>query len=162
MIRSAVVAFAVALLAVQVSAQTIKQVEVINLPAVQDVNVVDAPLPTAPTRFQLVGFTSQTYTGAMGGHFGITTKCQLEFLDSRMCSLEEIQDTTAMPGGLSGSAWSYTRREDEPLAGDLTNCSAWRSAIANRYGRTVSHDGAYNNKASCSEFLPIACCAPLP
>ncbi|GAG53354.1 unnamed protein product, partial [marine sediment metagenome] len=53
-------------------------VEVTNLPSVQDVNVVNAPSPNSATRFQLVGFTTQTYTGNMGGYFGVTLKCQLE------------------------------------------------------------------------------------
>ena len=39
-------------------------VKVTNLPEVQDVNVVNAPTaPPACSRIQLVGFTSETYTG---------------------------------------------------------------------------------------------------
>ena len=71
-------------------------VEVTNLPDVQDVHVVNqqppAPAP-ASSRFQLVGFTSATYTGDMGGHFGVTQKCQLEFPGSRMCTVKEVAAT---------------------------------------------------------------------
>ncbi len=53
-------------------AQAPKKVEVINLPLA--VEVVNPAPASPPARFQLVGFTSATYTGAMGGHFGVTQK----------------------------------------------------------------------------------------
>ena len=61
-------------------------VEVTNLPEVQDVYVTNPPGAAPPAGFQLVGFTSATYTGDMGGNFGVAKKCQLEFPNSRMCS----------------------------------------------------------------------------
>ena len=58
----------------------IGQVEVTNLPDVQDVNIVDGGTNSCEVKtFQLVGFTSTAYTGNLGGVFGSTQKCQLEF-----------------------------------------------------------------------------------
>ncbi len=51
-------------------------VEVTNLPAVQDVNVTNAPAGP-PSRFQLVGFTAATFTGD-SGFFAFTLACQAE------------------------------------------------------------------------------------
>lgn len=170
-----------------------KKVEVVNLPEVQDVNVTNAPavqdvtvtndatnpmevvgevsvtnLPaaSATARFQLVGFTATAYTGDMGGHFGVTQKCQLEFPDSRMCSIEEVAATTAIPGGLSGDAWIHTRGDsrnvlfDARLGSGSASCFTWRSGAALDGGRAVGSDGVdTDTNHPCAESRPIACCA---
>jgi hypothetical protein len=117
--RFVLVSFVFLCLGSAASAQSIKEVEVTNLPEVQDVNVTNTPLPVTvapPARFQLVGFTSATYNGDMGGHFGVTRKCQIEFPNSRMCSLEEVAATTAIPDEILGGArldsLSLGRRSD--------------------------------------------------
>ena len=54
-----------------------KEVEVINLPEVQDVFVTNPPAdpPAASvSRIQFVGLTTASYTGNLGGVFGATTK----------------------------------------------------------------------------------------
>src|SRR5262245_6027894 len=86
-------------------AQPLKQVEVTNLPAVQDVNIVGGGTAPSSSRFQIVGFTAATYNANLGGFFGATQKCQLEFPESRMCNELEVQQTTSLPGGLTGFAW---------------------------------------------------------
>jgi hypothetical protein len=78
-------------------AQTLKQVEVTNLPEVQDVFVTnEVPSAPAPPRFQFVGFTSATYTANLGGYFGAARKCQLDFPDSRICEYSEVARTTVV------------------------------------------------------------------
>ena len=47
-----------------------KPVEVINLPEVQDVNVLNVPPAAAAARFQFVGFTTDSFPGDLGGLFG--------------------------------------------------------------------------------------------
>jgi hypothetical protein len=76
-------------------------VEVTNLPAVQDVSVVGG-CPASP--FQLVGFTSATFDGGQGV-FTYTAACQAEFPGSRFCTSEEVLNTVSVPLGLSGDAW---------------------------------------------------------
>jgi hypothetical protein len=93
------------------SAQQAKQVEVVNEPlqvtgAVEVTNepvevtgaveVSNLPQPTVPARFQLVGFTSATYTGD-SGVLGLTLACQDEFPASRMCNSVEVMETTTIP-----------------------------------------------------------------
>jgi len=73
-------------------------VEVTNLPENEPMDV---------PRFQLVGFTSQTYDGNLGSAFGFTQKCQVEFPGSRWCSFDEARQTTSIPEGLSGRAWIF-------------------------------------------------------
>src|SRR5262245_55265177 len=139
-------------------AQPLKQVEVTNLPAVQDVNIVGGG--TAPARFQIVGFTTATYTGDLGGLFGATRKCQLEFPESRMCNPLEVQETTSIPAGLAGFAWV----NGNPNAG----CSRWTDdtgEFANG-GPVVSGETGLSSIGpqfpSCGASRPIACCAAVP
>jgi len=168
------------------TAPPVSEVEVINEPL--EVVVVNPPPAIPPPRWQLVGFTSATYTGAMGGHFGVTQKCQIEFPNSRMCSVEEVVATTTVPTGLSGEPWVHKvinagggvifnvnlHLHDE-------NCSGWRSHVRISSsgtaipigGQFIESDGTlplsgpsiggvpaqYHN---CTESHPIACCALVP
>ena len=107
-------------------AQPVRQVEVTNLPAVQEVTgavevtndtanpvevagevaVTNLPTPTAAVRYQLVGFTAAVFLGDTGV-LGFTAACQSEFsnADVRMCTSEEVMTTTTIPSELSGQAW---------------------------------------------------------
>ena len=148
-------------------------VEVLNLPAVQDVNIVNAPPAPAAcsSRFQLVGFTSATYTGDMGSYLGVTAKCQLEFPESRMCTYEEVVATTTISSSLTGEAWIHTPSGNDAgviLAANIRavnsqNCLAFtRDLVIGSYrGYSVSENGNLNLR-DCFEILPIACCAPVP
>ncbi|MCK5364515.1 MAG: hypothetical protein KAR22_16180, partial [Gammaproteobacteria bacterium] len=76
-------------------------VEVTNLPAVQDVNVTNAPAGP-PSRFQLVGFTTAALPGD-SGLFAFTLACQAEFFGSRICTSREVFETVDVPTGLRGT-----------------------------------------------------------
>ena len=89
-------------------------VEITNEPLAVDVTneplaveVMSAPPLGPPARFQLVGFTSTTHTGDEGV-LRFTLACQAEFAGSRMCSSQEVLDTTDVPSGLGGYAWVRT------------------------------------------------------
>ena len=146
-----------------VNPPALQAVEVTNQPDVQAVEIVNpvAPTPAPPMRFQLVGFTTATYTGDMGGHFGVTQKCQLEFADSRMCSGQEAAETTAIPAGLSGQAWVQA----EGLQNANRNCNSW---IISGFDGFPDNGGALlkangnRSYSSCDEVAPIACCALVP
>jgi len=148
--------------------QAPKPVEVINDPLA--VEVVNPAPPSQPVRWQLVGFTRATYTGAMGGNFGVTQKCQLEFPNSRMCSLEEVMATTSIPSSLAGNAWTHPdpRTTSSSVILDASvepisnNCRMWRVADDSRV-HLVSADGAREiPEVICSTAHPIACCALVP
>ena len=72
----------------------VQDVAVVNAPAVQDVNITNTVLPVTPApvaRFQIVGVTSTTYTGRLGGPWGAAEKCDAEFPGTRMCTIEEAR-----------------------------------------------------------------------
>jgi len=122
-------------------------------------------------RWQLVGFTSATYTGAMGGHFGVTQKCQSEFPNSRMCSLEEVAATTSIPSSLAGDAWAHNTTDTGGAESPVifaarvlpasTSCNGWRSASPANV-RVVNADGGRGNEVACESAHAIACCALVP
>ncbi len=120
-----------------------------------EVEVINPAPPSQPVHFQLVGFTSVAYKGAMGGFFGVTKKCQLEFPNSRMCLLDEVAATTSIPSGLAGKAWT-----DSEITGSSTSCSNWSSTSYS--GKVVASNGIQTSGGSCNVATPIACCALVP
>jgi len=151
-------------------------VTVTNLPAVQDVHVVNAQPPAqcgAPPSFQLVGFTRAVFTGDLGGPFGANQKCQAEFPGSRICDYSEVRSTVIVPSGLAGLAWLN-------LDGGQTQCQDWTNGVigggsgptrlASNGTLVVPIPGCVpactppqpSSPSFCSEQNSIACCAPLP
>ena len=131
-------------------------VEVTNFP-----NPV--PLTCTPARFQLVGFTSATYTGAMGGNIGVTQKCQLEFPDSRMCSQEEVEATTTLSAFITGKAWIHSH--DSNTGSALlpgSSCRSWHLENSLEVGTTVVGSTGLYHRDSCDVARPIACCGLVP
>ena len=139
-------------------AQAPKQVEVINDPLA--VEVVNPAPPSPPLRWQLVGFTSATYTGNMGGSFGVTQKCQLEFANSRMCIVLEVEQTTSIPSGLVGQGWV---QQGASLVGGLqgNSCGRWLGNNVGGGGKVVDTLGTPASE-QCEIPTPIACCALVP
>jgi hypothetical protein len=151
------------------------EVEVTNGPQspVPVVGQVEVTNPSAPARFQLVGFTSTTYTGNLGGYFGAAAKCQVEFPRARMCTLAEVALTSDVPADLSGEAWALIYPTGSTTSGVLpssNNCLAYqvevypvwsymRGAVvaANGSGPTPATTGWYER--DCSQSAQIACCA---
>ena len=147
--------------------QPAKDAVVVNEPLL--VEVIN-PAPVAPpVRWQLVGFTGAIYTANMGGNFGVTQKCQLEFDNSRMCSPEEVAATTSIPSGLTGVARIHVNRGTGGVIFSAAfggQCQGWTSS-APFQGRafTASANGRINQGADgveCPELHPIACCALVP
>ena len=136
-------------------------VEVTNFP-----NPV--PLTCTPARFQLVGFTSATYTGAMGGNIGVTQKCQLEFPDSRMCSQKEVEATTTLSAFITGKAWIHGDDGNSVLfsaeirTNSTNGCNVWRSADSFEIGSTVVGSTGLFGDDLCDVAKPIACCGLVP
>lgn len=139
--------------------QTPKEVEVINLPAVQDVFVTNPPVvpPVASVpRFQFVGFTTATYTGNLGGYFGAARKCQIDFPDSRICEIEEAAKTTHVPDDIPNISGfiNFGIHRASP-----DNCVNWTREA----GESALLDDSGNaSPGSCIEPHPIACCALVP
>ena len=144
----------VAALVLPADAQQIKQVTVTNLPAVQDVFVTNPSAPAPPARFQLVGFTTnQNYDGDLGGWFGATDKCQMDFAAARICTFDEVRNTTTIPALPAGTnAW----------AGDT--CMNWTVGLRGS-GSTlavVNSDTGIQGTEFCDIPHPVACCKLVP
>ena len=146
-------------------AQAAKQVEVTNLPAVQevtgavevtndtanpvevtgDVTVANLPPPTAAARYQLVGFTAATLSG-QSGVLALTLACQLEFPGSRMCASREVIETVSIPDNLNltGMAWVRPSFVPHTSPGDLV-------VDASGFSNSV-----YRGSLSCGGWAPQA------
>lgn len=115
-----------------------------------------------PMRFQLVGFTTATYDGNLGGPFGFTQSCQAEFPGSRWCTHDEIEQTTTIPPDLVGEAW--VGGASEVIACGISptecGCQGWTTAAGN--GFVVDAGGRTASMRACQENLSLACCALRP
>jgi len=187
MIRSAVVAIAPTLFAVQAAGQMVKEVEVINFPDPQNVigqvEVTKLPAPQPVAQFQLAGFTVATFTGDQGV-LGFTRACQGEFPGSRMCTTVEVMGTVSPPVLPVGSA-AWVQPELVASSGATStvdasgitgapsglSCWGWKFARSTMYGLTVDHDGRFAGATEtaadtvsprCDIPKSVACCAALP
>lgn len=128
----------------------------------------------SPTlRFQLVGFTSTTYTGDTGV-LGFTLACQAEFPGSRMCTTEEVMETTLVPANPSSEAWVRPAFQgySDPIALDASgfrahphelSCRGWASASSSTYfGIYLDSSGHIKDSGACSQPRSVSCCALLP
>ncbi len=117
--------------------------------------------PESPGRFELVGFTSDSFTGALGGPFGATEKCQAEFLGSRMCKPDEAQETTNLPPVRPDDAWVDSGSQPVVASVGELRCAQWLSNSSLRSGVLLRQDGAVHTGV-CNTEHPVACCAPVP
>ena len=152
--------------------EVVGAVEVSNLPAVQDVNIVSS---SRTGGFDFVGFTAQ-HVDAVSGFFTLRGVCQAEFgSSSRTCLASEILRGTAVPTGLIGDAWIHN---DSGGGGPGLSCSSWSfvcpvgPVAANPKHSTMRADGSIS-QAFCTVPLenlctttliqkPVACCALVP
>ncbi|GAG14310.1 unnamed protein product, partial [marine sediment metagenome] len=139
--------------------------------------VTSLPIPTGTPRYQLVGFTADTFP-VTTGVLGFTLACQVAFPESRMCTSNEVMETVTVPLDLSGEAW--VRPSFVPIATGDNNvramdnsgnygwpssftCSGWRSEVNDGYnkGLTVDATGRFVSRR-CDYVYAVACCAPVP
>ena len=161
-----------------VAASPSREVQVTNFPSPQfvegSVEVTNFPEPSSPARFQLVGFTTATFTGGEGV-LGFTLACQAEFPGSRMCSSVEVMGTTVVPASLTGEAWVRPVMVPFALASggahvldaagivgspSQIGCDGWRTGTGNT-GLSIYADGRFTRLA-CYTPRAVTCCAPVP
>lgn len=135
----------------------------------------DAKTPKVP-RFQLVGFTTATFTGGQGV-LGFTLACQQQFANSRMCTSLEILETTKVPAGLAGEAW--VRPSFAPGANNVMDasgissdglgltCFGWSLGLNGISGLVVDgagrfHTSVFQSLSYCDSARAVACCALVP
>lgn len=91
------------------------------------------------------------------GHYarwtgGDAYRSPLEFPASRMCTIEEIADTTAIPESLAGIAWLRGSRD----------CNGWISDVSGTLGDVATAQGTRGQAVNCASSQSIACCALVP
>ena len=149
-----------------------KQVEVVN--PVLAVEVVNPAPPAPPARFQLIGFTTTEFGNfnsipGTPSLFDMIAACQAEVDPlSRMCRVDDIQLTTAIPSGLptvderTGDrlrAWLNPDPANAGVASGTFDCVGW--SITSLTGMTVDATGQMA-RWGCDKNRPVACCALVP
>ena len=142
-------------------------VEVLNLPSVQDVNVVNAPAPAACSSFQYVGFSTGLLMGSgPKGVFSAADLCKVDFgARARFCTSEEVLNTVSPPAVSEGPAWVrpvFVPTSQSTDASGVTvnatstqiSCEAWGNPSTT--GLVVDSSGAFNYD-QCSVARPVAC-----
>ena len=148
-------------------------VEVLNLPVVQDVNVLSAPA-AACSSFQFVGFSSGLLMGSGPiGVFSAADLCKADFGPrARFCSSEEVLNTVSPPAVSGGPAWvrpvlmPYWDATTADASGvtaspEKLTCEGWLLSTSSSRGLTVTSSGVFIRE-SCSASRPVACCALVP
>lgn len=111
-------------------------------------------------RFQLVGFTTETFLGD-AGVFTFALACQTEFPASRMCASEEVLDTVVIPEISAERAWVHPEGSTAPPLEQSCYGWSWADAGSTNDGLVVTEVGSFTY-ARCNEESAVACCALRP
>ena len=119
-----------------------------------------------------VGVSTSTVDGSVG-YFGMNNACEATFTGSRMCSSDDIVNSTNTTNVGSGKAWinpiaigvgsSSTNTVYSKQGDYISNCANWTStgggiSVSSRGTTLDLPRGGINYYSSCSESLPVACC----
>jgi hypothetical protein len=90
-----------------------------------------------------------------------------------MCTSPEIMSTTALPSGLSGTAWvrpvmvttsgtnSAIDVSGVVSSPDNLSCKGWTNS-GGLTGLNVDSSGGFSRPTSCFMAIPVSCCAVVP
>lgn len=135
---------------------------------------VTAGLAHAEKAFQLVGFSSSTFTGS-AGLLLMSRSCSIQYPASRMCSTTEVAQTAVFPEvGLPPSSYAWVRSDkvSAAVAGQFSNtlvidavqgvsCNGWSTNGTSTNGLAVGGEGSFVER-ECNSNLFVACCALIP
>lgn len=113
------------------------------------------------TRWQLVGFSTQS-TNGQAGVLRMTALCQVNYPGSRMCTYDEIAGTTTIPPlPPVVTAWVHPIPVDLLAAGvGAESCLNWSTATSTESGLLVSELGVAS-LGGCDGVHSVACCGPM-
>ena len=108
---------------------------------------------------EFAGFTTATYTGALGGYPGANAKCSAEFPGSYLCTTAEFEDANGAVSPGAAGAWSDGNRftSGQREASSCSNNGAWNWGLTGSSGRSMNAIGAPTSSV-CNEVKPLACC----
>lgn len=123
-------------------------------------------------QFELIGFSSQGSSGNGGVVFFTANRCQIDFPDSRMCTSEEVMNSTMPPIPSGGSVFDlhWVRPSFVPGSGaanrlDASGVEGTASALTCAGWSNINGTGLAVNKLGrfslqpCTTAKAIACCA---
>ena len=132
---------------------------------------------SGPSVFEFVGFSGTTHDGAEGA-LTFNGACHATFPGSRMCTSEEILETTPPPSGISGDfAWVRSVLVSHQLLGwaldisgeigglsgsdaGVLSCNGWLVNQGGFNGLTTQGSTGRFAGQPCDTARPVACCAP--
>ena len=112
---------------------------------------------------ELVGFTTATYTGDLGGLPGAAAKCRVDFPGSFLCSVADYDraNTTAAPPTAAGAWLDYNRTANgtRSINACANGSTPWNYAANpySAYGPYVTGVG-YAGTTLCSQSKHLTCC----
>ena len=87
-------------------------------------------------RFQIVGFTTATFQGK-AGVLAFSLTCGQEIQGARLCSSEEVLESTEIPSDLAGAGWVRATAETADPVSPGSTCNGWISARDTDHGLVV-------------------------
>lgn len=128
--------------------------------------------------FQFVGVTQKKYSGGFHGILGFNKICGTQFPGSRMCSTEDLMNTTTLPDVDRIEAWLRPKLIGKTESGTETDatgfvgenglsCNGWNARDSKVTGMVMRYDPRYDDDRfprlltyKCSSRAQVACCAP--
>jgi hypothetical protein len=112
--------------------------------------------------FSLAGFSEETTQGDVG-LFELHRLCQERFgAMSRTCTMKEVQRSVRIPSLPDALAWLNSETYDSvTIEGRFADCAGWTGTTttgSEGVGTVVGSEGRFQ-RASCSEYHPVACCS---
>ena len=106
------------------------------------------------------GYTTATFTGALGGAVGATAKCAAEYPGSFFCTVAEFDkaNPTVTPG--ASGAWIDSSRNTSGtrLQNSCSSGGAWNLGTTGDTGTNLNAVGTFTGQTLCNQLKPLACC----
>ncbi|MDP1914938.1 MAG: hypothetical protein Q8L14_01745 [Myxococcales bacterium] len=103
------------------------------------------------------GFTSLTYTGAIGGVIGANQKCGAEFPGASFCTIADFDRSNPLVAPGPSGAWIDSDRAASG-ARSRTSCGNWNVGTNADNGTNLTALGVFTGQVYCNNIKPLACC----
>jgi hypothetical protein len=117
-------------------------------------------LPSSALNPQLIGYTTFTTNGAIGGRLQANAYCAGQYPGTHLCTGAEFRfarPNVLMPAGSTGAWVDYGNTSEPTDPYDSSYCANFTSASVNSNGLAALPTG-YLGNPNCGTVLPLACC----
>jgi hypothetical protein len=113
-----------------------------------------------PTNAIFRGFTTATYTGALGGTVGANAKCAAEYPGSFFCTLADYDRANPIVAPGATGAWIDSNRTatGARATGSCSSGGTWNLGTTGDTGTNLNAIGAFTGQVSCNLSRVLACC----